>query len=167
MECIYDEADLRLIPRTGPAIVVANHPHGILDGLLATNLLARVRSDVKTIGNSMLNFMPELSEHYIPVDVFQTRSAKAENMRALRNAVRWLESGGMLVVFPAGAVSRFDALRMSVTDPPWSPHCVDLAKRTSAKMIPLFISGSNSRLFHALSLLNDGLATALLPRENS
>ncbi len=57
VECACDEEDLRLIPRTGPAIVVANHPHGILDGLVATEVLTRVRSDVKTVGNSMLNFL--------------------------------------------------------------------------------------------------------------
>ena len=165
IECVYDEADLRLIPRTGPVIVVANHPHGISDGLVSTNFLTQVRPDVKTIGNSMLNFMPELSEHFIGVDVFETRSAKAENIRALRQAIRWLEGGGMLLAFPAGAVSRLSGLRMNVTDPPWSTHFVDLAKRTSAKIVPLFISGSNSPLFHAVSVLNDGLATALLPRE--
>ncbi len=165
VECDYEEEDLRLIPRTGPAIVVANHPHGILDGLVAATFLARVRSDVNVDGNSMLIFLPELSEHFIPVDVFGSPSAKADNMKALRQAIRWLESGGMLVAFPAGAVSRFGGLRRGVTDPPWSPHFVDLAKRTPAKMIPLFISGSNSPLFHATSFVNAGLSTALLPRE--
>src|SRR5258706_16052639 len=60
VECVCDEADLRLIPRTGPAIVMANHPHGILDGMLAASLLARVRPDVKIVSNSMITHLPEM-----------------------------------------------------------------------------------------------------------
>jgi putative hemolysin len=165
VECNCDEDDLRLIPRTGPVIIMANHPHGILDGILAVSLLTRVRSDVKIVSTSMLSFLPGISKQLIAVEVFQTRTAKTENMKALRQAIRWLESGGLLLVFPAGAVSRFSFLCMGATDARWSPHFVALAKRVSAKMIPLFISGSNSILFHAMSLVKDELGTAMLTRE--
>lgn len=165
VECACDEGDLRLIPRTGPAIVVANHPHGILDGMLAASLLVRIRPDVKVVSNSMLAYLPELSEQFLAVDVFRGRSAMAENVKALRKAILWVQSGGLLLIFPAGEVSRFSCSRMGVSDAQWSPHFVDLAKRVSAKTIPLFIAGSNSKLFHTMSFVNDGLGTAMLPRE--
>jgi putative hemolysin len=165
VECVCDPEDLRLIPRTGPAIVMANHPHGILDGVVMGSLLRRIRRDVKIISNSLLDIPPELSEQIIAVNVFQTPLAMAENVKALRRAIRWLESGGLLLVFPAGGVSRFRIFRMGVTEPQWSPHFVALAKRASAKVIPIFISGSNSVLFHLLSLVKDGLGTAMLVRE--
>src|SRR6266700_400305 len=40
------DTDLARIPRTGPAIVVANHPQGILDGAILHDMLTNVRSDV-------------------------------------------------------------------------------------------------------------------------
>ncbi|MEO8050293.1 MAG: GNAT family N-acyltransferase [Acidobacteriota bacterium] len=165
VECVHADDDLRLVPRTGPAIVMANHPHGILDGMLAASLLERIRPDVKIISNSMLAFVPELSEKFIAVDVFGTRSAVGQNVKALRQAIRWLKNGGLLLVFPAGEVSRFSCSRRGVADGGWSPHFVDLARRVSAKIIPLFIAGSNSFLFHTISWVHTRLGTAMLPRE--
>jgi putative hemolysin len=106
-----------------------------------------------------------MADQFIAIDVFRGRTAMDENVKALRQAIRWLEGGGSLLVFPAGEVSRFRCSRMSVSDASWSPHFVDLAKRVSAKTIPLFITGSNSKLFHAMSFVNEGLGTAMLSRE--
>lgn len=49
-----DEGDLARIPQRGPAIVVANHPYGILDGLILIVILDRVRQDSKVLANSWL-----------------------------------------------------------------------------------------------------------------
>jgi len=165
IEKVCDPEDLKLIPRTGPAIVVANHPHGILDGMVIGSLLRQVRSDVKIISNTLLSFSPEFAEQFISVDVFGTPSAAASNSKALREAIRWLESGGMVVVFPSGSVSRFRYSDLEVTDPPWNPNFIGLAKRVSAKVIPLFISGSNRAPFHLASLVAECLGTAMLARE--
>src|SRR5215469_17512051 len=42
-----DPADQARISASGPVVVVANHPYGVLDGALLTVLLTRVRHDVK------------------------------------------------------------------------------------------------------------------------
>ena len=165
VEYACDPQDLPLIPRTGPAMVMANHPHGFLDGMLLGSLLGQIRGDVKIISNSLLSFSPEFSGHFIGVNVFESASAQAANSKALREAMRWLESGGMLVVFPAGSVSRFRCSQWTATDAPWSPHFASLAKRVSAKVIPMYIAGSNRVRFHLLSLIEERLGTAMLARE--
>jgi hypothetical protein len=48
------EADLKHVPREGPAIVFANHPYGMLDGILMASLLLRLRPDVKLLANQLL-----------------------------------------------------------------------------------------------------------------
>ncbi len=39
------------IPRDGPLIVIANHPYGILDGLMMGHILSRVRGDFRILAN--------------------------------------------------------------------------------------------------------------------
>ena len=64
--------DQARIPASGPVVVVANHPYGVLDGAILTVLLTRVRPDVKVLTNSLLADVPELRKHCIFVDPFQT-----------------------------------------------------------------------------------------------
>jgi putative hemolysin len=59
------EADQARIPATGPVVVVANHPYGMLDGAIVTVLLTRVRPDVKVLTNFLLSDVPELRNHCI------------------------------------------------------------------------------------------------------
>jgi len=49
------------LPASGPVLVVANHPFGGLEGLLAAWLLLDVRPDVKIMANALLEHIPELA----------------------------------------------------------------------------------------------------------
>src|SRR5208283_558635 len=102
-----DNPDQARIPAEGPVVVVANHPYGILDGAILTVLLTRVRPDVKVLTNSLLGDVPELNRHCIFVDPFQTDRSREANRRALREALAWLQRGGMLAIFPSGEVSHW------------------------------------------------------------
>jgi putative hemolysin len=93
------------IPAAGPLVVVANHPFGALDGLLLLDVLARVRDDVKVLGNQWLETLPDLANHLLPVDVFGGRAAVRRNARAIRGALHWLRQGGCVGIFPAGEVA--------------------------------------------------------------
>jgi putative hemolysin len=157
---------LRQVPRTGPLVVVANHPSGALDGLVLLSLLGRVRGDVKLLGNQLLNHIPELRECLVPVDIFgRPAAAVRRNSRALRSALDWLEGGGCLCVFPAGEVAHRETSDGRVIDSPWHHGAAELAMRAGAAVVPAFIAGSNSRLFRSVGRLHPLLRTALLPRE--
>jgi len=98
------DIDLARIPKSGPAIVTANHPFGILEGAILASLLRRIRPDVRFLANGILNAIPEVRDLLIPVDPISGRSAVEANGRGLRASLQHLRSGGMLVVFPAGEV---------------------------------------------------------------
>jgi putative hemolysin len=153
------------IPKRGPLIVAANHPHGALDGLVMASIIATIRPDVRLLANHLLDRIPELSDLCFFVDPFGGPQSAARSRAGLRAAHLWLRRGGCLVIFPSGEVAherRFDG---SVVDAAWHATMVRLARTTGAAIVPSFIPGSNSALFYAAGRVHAGLRTLLLSRE--
>jgi putative hemolysin len=155
--------DLNRIPRSGPLVVVANHPFGGVDGLAMATLIQRVRPDVKLLANEMLSCIPELCDTLLPVNAFG--EAEQDNLRPMRAAVRWVKDGGALCVFPAGEVSHLTVVSRTVTDGAWNPSAARLAQIAKAAVLPIFFEGRNSMIFQLAGLVHPRLRTALLPRE--
>lgn len=165
IEYRVSDEDRALIPKEGPAVVVANHPFGGIEGVIMGHLLKSIRPDVKIMANRMLHRIPELRELFIFVDVFETEAGFGVNMRALREALDWMKKGGLLVIFPAGEVSSLNLKQRTVTDPAWNHVAVKIARRTGADIIPAFFDGTNGHLFQLAGLLHPRLRTIMLPRE--
>jgi len=157
--------DLDAIPRTGPLVIVANHPFGGVDGLALLSVLKRVRADVRVFGNQWLQLIPDLRDALISVDAFGGAGAVGANASAVRKGLRWLTAGHALAVFPAGEVSHLEWRHRAVTDPPWHRAAGRLAHISGATIVPVFFHGANSRLFQAAGLVDRRLRTLLLPRE--
>ena len=158
-------ADQARIPATGPVVVVANHPYGMLDGAILTVLLTRVRPDVKVLTNFLLADVPELQRHCIFVDPFQTDRSAESNRRALREALSWLEQGGMLAMFPSGEVSHWQMPAGQIIDPAWNDTAVRLLRKSGAAALPVYFCGNNSVGFQLMGMLHPKLRTAFLLQE--
>lgn len=161
----FEGSELQRIPASGPCIVVANHPHGGVDGLALMDLLLRVRPDVRFVANHFLAGFTELRSLLLEVDPFGGGRAARFNIGAVRAARRWLGQGGMIVMFPGGEVSSLRLQTRRVTDPEWSGGVARLARQTGAPVLPIFIEGRNSTLFQLGGLLNPRVRTILLVRE--
>lgn len=159
-----EQGELEGVPKHGATIVCANHPFGAVEGLILARELRKLRPDVKILVNSLLERIVELRELFLAVDVF-AGDERAGNARALRAAIRHLEQGGLLVVFPAGEVSSLKFSTREVTDPPWSASVARMALRTGAATCPAYFDGRNGALFQLAGLVHPRLRTALLPRE--
>jgi putative hemolysin len=160
-----DATDQARIPVGGPVVVVANHPYGILDGAILTVLLTRVRPDVKILANFLLGDIPELAEHCIFVDPFQSDRSIASNRRALREALSWLDRGGLLAIFPAGEVSHLQMPVAQIADSEWNEIAVRVIRRTGASALPVYFCGHNSVGFQLLGMIHPKLRTAFLLQE--
>ena len=158
VDCRVRTRDLENIPADGPLLVVANHPQGMIDAMALIQLVGRVRSDVRILGNDILNMMPALKPLLLPVDVFGKGAASR-----LRGVYRALDEGKALILFPAGEVSRMGPA--GVRDGGWSDGFARLALRSGAMVLPVHIAARNSAAFYGLSMLAKPLATAMLPRE--
>lgn len=153
------------IPSAGPAIVVANHPFGGLEGLFLIWLLKCLRDDVRILANFQLSRIPKFKDLFITVDPYGGRKARAGNAAAMRQALRWVRNGGLLVMFPAGDVARLDLRRFAVCDPPWNPTAARLIRLAGAPVVPVHFAGRNSVRFQLAGLIHPVLRTVLLPRE--
>lgn len=157
--------DANAVPAEGPVVAVANHPYGMLDGVALGALLTRWRPDARLLANRMLGIAPAFQKHCIFVDAFGTSGAKSFNSAPLRQAIRFLEGGGLLGVFPGGEVASWDAKRKAVADPPWSASVASLIRRTGAVVVPVYFEGANGLPFQLLGMVHPILRTANLANE--
>lgn len=154
------------LPRSGPLMVVANHPFGAVEGVILVKLLRHLRPDVKVMANSMLGRIPEMKEHLIEVDPFGGSGSVKANVSGLKQSLRWLKAGHLLAVFPAGEVSSLKVGKRMVADPPWSETVARMVRKVGCPVAPMFFNGRNSAVFQAAGMIHPRLRTVLLPHEN-
>lgn len=162
----FDVARLAAMPAEGPLVIVANHPFGVLDGLIICWLVGQRRSDFRVLTNSVLDAVPEAKPFLLPVDFAGTREALVSNLAMRKAALGHVKAGGCVIVFPAGGVSTtprpFDPLAV---DDDWKPFTAKLITQGRAAVTPVFFDGQNSRLFQIASHLSLELRLALVFRE--
>ena len=145
-------------------VVVANHPFGGPEAIALGALLEEVRPDVRFLANRLLRRVPELEERIFDADVFDERGAVASNAASMREAIRWVRAGHVLVVFPAGEVSHWRRDLGAVADPDWDVSVGGLIRLAHAPVVPVYFEGSNGPAFSAAGMVHPLLRTALLPR---
>jgi putative hemolysin len=157
---------LERMPRTGALAIVANHPFGVLDGIVISYLISQIRKDFRVLTNSVLYQAPEIREYLLPIDFAETKEALRTNLKSRADARAHLEGGGCLVIFPAGGVS--------TAPKPWSRRAVDTEWKTfaaklivaaKAPVVPVYFAGQNSRLFQIASHISLTFRLSLLFKE--
>jgi len=163
----YDGAKLAAIPREGPLIIVANHPFGLVDGLLIGSLTNLVRSDFKVLANARL-YPPDadVQRYILPIDFDPTEEALKTNLATRATARRHIKSGGCLIIFPAGGVATTPTpFARRAIDLDWKPFTARLIHEAKAQVVPIYFHGQNSRLFQIASHISMTARLALLLHE--
>jgi len=157
--------DLGVIPANGPLIVIANHPYGILDGLMMGHLLQAIRGDFRILANSVFRRAEALNRVLLPISFDDTKEAVKMNLQTRANALQYLSDGGAIGVFPGGTVSTSAKPFSAPMDPGWRNFTARMIAKSEATVVPIFFAGQNSRLFQIASHLHTTLRLGLLIKE--
>lgn len=154
------------IPAEGPALVVANHPFGILDGLILGRILSAARpGGFRIVANQVFNRAEDVSRVVLPISFDGDRAALALNVETRRRALAHLHGGGIVGIFPGGTVSTARRPFGPPLDPAWKIFTARLAAKANAPVVPVFFDGTNSRRFQVASHMHYTLRLALLIHE--
>ena len=153
------------VPANGPLVLIANHPYGILDGLMMGYILSKVRGDFRILANSVFRKAEELNRIVLPISFDETKEAVAQNLATRKIALDYLARGGAIGVFPGGTVSTAAKPFGKPMDPGWRNFTAKMIAKSDATVVPIYFEGHNSRLFQLASHLHYTLRLALLIKE--
>lgn len=159
------EEELKRIPKTGPVIIIANHPIGGEEGVILTKIMSRVRPDFKIITNFLLTRIKPLSKWYIPVNPFEDAKSVRSSLAGLREAMNYIKEGHALCIFPAGEVSSYRKDLGVIADREWQPTIMKLIRSAGVPVVPVYFEGKNSKTFYTLGMIHPMLRTLRLPAE--
>ena len=137
------------IPKSGSLMIIANHPFGIIDGLILCSLVSKVRSDFKIMTHETLKLLPQLDDYILPVDFSdKDKISIRNNLKTADKARRHLLNNGVLIIFPSGSVSVAKNLKSEAQDDEWKLFPAKLAHQTKSDILPIYFDGKNGLLFH-------------------
>lgn len=156
---------IKNIPKTGPVIVVANHPHGLVDGMVLAELIGKIRTDYKILTRSLLTSVDEIKQFMIPVPFPHEPQARQLGLQMRKDALAHLGQGGVIAVFPSGAVAHSERMFGPAIEGMWNPFTAKLIEKSKATVVPICFLGQNSRAYQIAHHLSATIRQGLLIHE--
>ncbi|MEC7300652.1 MAG: lysophospholipid acyltransferase family protein [Pseudomonadota bacterium] len=157
---------LARIPKDGPVVVVANHPHGMVDGMIFADLIGRVRNDYKILTRQLLTGIDEVASSYmIPVPFPHDEDAQRKSVEMRAKAMAHLKEDGLIALFPSGVVAASKTMFGPAVEAEWNVFTAQMIRRSGARVVPMFFPGSNSRWYQMANRISPILRQALLLHE--
>lgn len=150
------------IPPDGPLVITANHPHGLVDGMVLAELIGQVRTDYKILTRSLLTGLVEIDGFMVPVPFTHDPDALTKNIEMRRQAMAHLSKGGAIVLFPAGVVASADSWFGPAVERDWNAFTAKMIRRSGASVLPIRFPGQNSRAYQIANRISPTLRQGLL-----
>ncbi|UWQ96119.1 lysophospholipid acyltransferase family protein [Rhodobacteraceae bacterium M385] len=160
------EHQLDRIPAEGPVIFVANHPHGLVDGMILADLIGRRRDDYRILTRALLTGIDEAASGYmisVPFPHEPDAQQKMLDMRAA--AMAHLKAGGLISLFPSGAVAASDRMWGQPIEGEWNVFTAKMIRNSGATIVPCFFTGQNSRAYQIANRISPVIRQGLLIHE--
>ncbi|AUH35524.1 glycerol acyltransferase [Paracoccus tegillarcae] len=155
---------IKHLPATGPALIVANHPTGIADGIVLHALVSQLRDDLFIYANhDMVRVLPQTEELIAPVEWRQDKRSHAKTRATMDYTRTALDAGRIGLIFPSGRLAKRSGL--SLQERPWMASAAMIARKFDVPVIPLRIFARNSVLFYLLDAIHTSLRDVTLFNE--
>ncbi|MEC7257242.1 MAG: lysophospholipid acyltransferase family protein, partial [Pseudomonadota bacterium] len=166
IELTTPQAQLDRIPKEGPVIVVANHPHGMVDGMIFADLIGRVRPDYRILTRSLLTAIDDVAGSYmIPVPFPHDKDAQRKGVEMRAKAMEHLKDGGVVALFPSGVVAHSETWWGPAVEAEWNVFTAKMIRRSGAQVVPMRFPGANSRAYQIANKISPILRQGLLLHE--
>lgn len=166
IDILTPEEQIARIPRTGPVVMVANHPHGLVDGMVMAEMIGRVRDDYKILSRALLTDLDESATRYmISVPFPHEVDAQAKMMAMREQATEHLKAGGLIALFPSGGVAAADTWFGPAIEGEWNVFTAKLIRTSGATVVPCYFTGQNSRAYQIANQISPILRQGLLIHE--
>ncbi len=154
------------IPQDGPVIFAANHPHGLVDGMILADLIGRRRMDYRILTRALLTGLGESAASYMISVPFPHEPDAQEKMLQMRaSAMAHLEQNGLMALFPSGVVASSDTAFGPAIEREWNVFTAKMIRKSGATIVPCFFTGSNSRWYQIANRISPILRQGLLLHE--
>ena len=154
--------EIARIPKTGAVVVVANHPHGLVDGMIMGELVSRVRPDFRILTRSLLTGIPEIEEFMIPVPFPHEENSRELGLQMRDLTMKHLAEGGVVILFPAGKVACSETWFGPAIEAEWNVFTHKMITKSGAVILPIHFTGQNSRAYQIANKLAATLRQGLL-----
>lgn len=166
IDLLTPEEQIRNIPAEGPVVIVANHPHGMVDGMIFADLIGRIRLDYRILTRSVLTGLDEAATSFmIPVPFPHDPEAQPKMVEMRAKTMAHLKEGGVVALFPSGVVMSSDSWFGPAIEQEWNVFTAQLIRRSGARVVPIFFPGSNSRWYQIACRISPILRQGLLLHE--
>ncbi len=154
--------EIARIPATGPLVVVANHPHGLVDGMVMAEMINRVRPDFKILTRSLLTGIPEVAQFMIPVPFPHEENSRELGLQMRAETMAHLKAGGAIILFPAGRVACSETFFGPAIEHEWNVFTHKMIQKSGATILPIRFTGHNTRLYQIANKVSATLRQGLL-----
>jgi putative hemolysin len=140
----------------GPFITISNHPYGHIDGVMLVDLFGHIRPDYKVMVNKFLERIDALGVNFIcvtPTGEDRTTPTR-DSIQGIKDAIAHIRSGGVLGVFPSGAVSDLSLKDRCIRDREWQEPVIRLIKKLNVPIVPVHFIDRNSNFYYLLGLID-------------
>ncbi|WP_173934211.1 1-acyl-sn-glycerol-3-phosphate acyltransferase [Chelativorans sp. Marseille-P2723] len=138
------------IPERGAFILAPTHPTGIADGIAIFDLMKEKRPDMAIFANrDALRVNPRFRDLIIPVEWRPNEKSHAKSRDTLEMTAKAFAEEKAIVLFPSGRIAYWHEDKL--TERPWQPSVVALARRYQVPVVPVNMAARNSGLFYLLS----------------
>lgn len=127
-------------------IFVCNHPLGGPEALIIGSVFRKLYGDgFKVPVTPLLAHLKPLAEFFVPVNNLSSKQSRDLGVRI----AEMFESDKQVLVFPAGLCAR--KIKGKIIEMPWKKMFVTQARRYERDVVPVHISGHNSKWFFFLA----------------
>lgn len=154
------------IPDRGPVVFVANHPHGLVDGMILADLIGRRRNDYRILTRSLLTGIDESAASYmIPVPFPHEPDAQKKMIEMRAEAMEHLAEQGLIALFPSGVVAASETMFGPAIESEWNVFTAKMIRKSGATIVPCYFQGANSRWYQMANRISPILRQGLLIHE--